>query len=127
MPELQPVRSQASTSTDSAVELFKGPDETPELTGRLPWMARGACRGAPTEWFFPECQGHRAAAEALCASCTVQGECRNYGLINPDLVGIWGGIDAHERNRLRTRTAVGVLARRSSVALSGYPRGPRVG
>jgi hypothetical protein len=41
--------------------------------GRLGWMDQAACKGLPTERFFPEGGEHRKAAEAkaICATCQV--------------------------------------------------------
>lgn len=40
-------------------------------------------------------------AEDLCAGCHVLEECAAYALLNPDEVGIWGGMTADERKRIR--------------------------
>jgi WhiB family redox-sensing transcriptional regulator len=70
------------------------------------WMARGACRGADTNLFFPapgqgrgaEALRAVAAAKALCAVCPVAGECLDYANATDQRFGVWGGLTAHERN-----------------------------
>ena|ERR1700728_319490 len=77
------------------------PDAVSDLIQREPWMARGACRDVPTQWFFPELERSVAVARALCAACDVRPECRDFALADPDILGIWGGTTATERERLR--------------------------
>jgi len=64
-------------------------------------MHHGACRGQPVSLFFP--RGRRSLDEvlAVCASCPVMGDCRDYGLSDPELIGIWGGTTATQRADLR--------------------------
>ena len=69
---------------------------------RPPWMADAACTDHPTpEIFFPEPgAGKDVAAKAVCATCPVLEECGAYAMVHaPD--GVWGGMNANERSRLR--------------------------
>jgi len=55
--------------------------------------------------FFPP-QGDiatAAAAKAVCALCPVRPECRQYALAAREEFGIWGGLDAAERESLARR------------------------
>jgi len=45
--------------------------------------------------------GQSRAARALCASCPLLDPCRVYALGDPDLTGVWGGLTAAQRARLR--------------------------
>ena len=59
---------------------------------QVEWFDRAACRGYPTDWWFPE--PHRPAfvsarARAICADCPVKSECGTYGA--REKYGIWGG------------------------------------
>lgn len=47
--------------------------------GRLCWMDQPACRGLPTERFFPRGWDGRKATEAkaICVTCQVQEPCRD--------------------------------------------------
>ena len=65
---------------------------------------RGACRDLDTELFFhPE--GERgstrrrraAGAKAICATCPVIEQCREYALRAQEPYGIWGGMTEEER------------------------------
>jgi WhiB family redox-sensing transcriptional regulator len=75
--------------------------------GRLAWIGRAACRDADPELFFPE-RGHArqgTQAKQVCASCPVQGPCRDLAVRaakgrNEDH-GIFGGTKPHERTGLR--------------------------
>src|SRR5205085_9266773 len=63
---------------------------------RPTWMAQGACRGMPREWWFPPkgygAVKHLAAARAICAECPVRPECVAYALEDPSIAGTWGGL-----------------------------------
>ncbi len=68
-------------------------------------MARGACRGADPELFFPiamegSAVAEIAAAKAVCAQCPVRRKCLAYALQTmPD--GIWGKTTREERIAIR--------------------------
>lgn len=68
------------------------------------WQYKGACRNMDTEVFFhPE--GERGgtrrrraeAAKAICATCPVINECREYALAAHEPYGVWGGMSEEER------------------------------
>ena len=65
------------------------------------WADRGACRTVPTEVFFPGRGASTEAAKAVCRSCPVLGECRDYAVAVGGLKGVWGGLAEVERKRLR--------------------------
>jgi hypothetical protein len=74
-----------------------------------PWLDRAACRDLPPGRFFPETGEHTKAAEAkqVCASCPVQGPCRDLavtaaGSLDADH-GVFGGTLPTERSPLRGR------------------------
>lgn len=62
--------------------------------------------------FFPERESgemtyHRqeVVAKSICMRCEVRIECLNYAMVNTIREGVWGGLSASERGRLRkTRT-----------------------
>lgn len=72
---------------------------------RPAWMARAACRGQPTELFFPGRGQSTAPAKAICGRCPVAGECLDYAVVSRwyglPLTGIWGGSSDRERRRAR--------------------------
>ena len=75
--------------------------------GRLGWMDEAACKGMPTERFFPETGEGRKASEAkqVCAGCQVQQPCRDLAVRGADSLdsdhGIFGGTVPTERGHLR--------------------------
>lgn len=84
------------------------PSELLELVRRRPeWHQRAACRGEDTAQFFVARGESTAPAKALCATCPVQQECRDFALSLPltDCHGVWGGTSQKERKRLRRRSA----------------------
>jgi WhiB family redox-sensing transcriptional regulator len=75
----------------------------------LAWMARGACRGADTEIFFPIATAGRAlaqvsSAKAVCVRCAVRPACLSYALETVQH-GIWGGTTGDERMAMRAPRA----------------------
>jgi WhiB family transcriptional regulator, redox-sensing transcriptional regulator len=76
----------------------------------LNWMARGACRQADPELFFPASSvtglaAHQAElARAVCAPCAVRAACLAYATeTRPE--GIWGGTTQAERRAAYRRPA----------------------
>lgn len=68
------------------------------------WQYQGACRDKETEQFFhPEGErgGTRrrraAAAKAICMTCPVLEQCREYALRAHEPYGVWGGMTEEER------------------------------
>lgn len=59
------------------------------------WMDRAACRGVDTRVFFIEPGGDVRPAKAICATCPVRVECREYGRVIGATAGIWGGESVH--------------------------------
>ena len=79
-------------------------------------LENGACRGKPTEWWFPlfgkghtlsrlEQRNNKKHATAICGLCPVRLECLEYSLGNEPL-GIWGGKDEYERDLIRRSRGV---------------------
>ena len=82
--------------------------ELPDLAGlihRPAWMAVGSCRGSSMKVYFPERGASAERAREVCRSCPVQGECLSYAMADPDLAGVWEGLTARERVRMRQSVA----------------------
>jgi hypothetical protein len=95
-------RQAADQQTTQAERLPLVPGE-----GRLGWMDQAACKGLPTERFFPEAgEGRKASeAKAICAGCQVQQPCRELAVRGADSVeadhGVFGATVPTERSHLR--------------------------
>jgi WhiB family redox-sensing transcriptional regulator len=66
------------------------------------WSNRAACLTAEPEVFFPVGSGGGAldeisAAKAICASCAVLDECRDYALTSRQPFGVWGVLVEEQR------------------------------
>jgi WhiB family redox-sensing transcriptional regulator len=70
------------------------------------WHEHAACATQPAEVFFPpsDVPGAATKAKTICAGCPVQEECLSFALETAQSEGVWGGMDAGERRRLRRRT-----------------------
>lgn len=71
----------------------------------MDWSNRAACLRAEPEVFFPVGSGGVAldeitAAKAICASCAVLAECREYALSSRQPFGVWGGLDEEQRRAI---------------------------
>ena len=81
--------------------------EAPVIPGE--WTARAACRNHPIGLWFPPrgddrfdrtVQAAQAEAIAICHTCPVITECREHGIRHEDY-GVWGGLTAPQRARIR--------------------------
>lgn len=78
---------------------------------RETWRENAACIDKPREWWHPvnlqgevirETPKQYRRGKAICDECPVKSECLTYALENPDdCCGLWGGLMAIERERLR--------------------------
>jgi hypothetical protein len=103
---LGPLRTQQRQAADQqatqAGRLPLAPGE-----GRLGWMDQAACKGLPTERFFPDPgEGRKASeAKAICAGCQVQQPCQELAVRAADSLesdfGVFGGTVPTERSHLR--------------------------
>ncbi len=70
-------------------------------SGRPSWFADAACKEHPELSWHPELGESTAPAKRICSGCLVRAECFDYALADPALAGVWGGLSARERGRLR--------------------------
>ncbi|MCZ7531940.1 MAG: WhiB family transcriptional regulator [Acidimicrobiia bacterium] len=71
----------------------------------MDWRKDAACAGVDSDVFFPGLEDPAASerAKVICAACPVQEACLQYALSTNQAAGVWGGLDANERRRLRRR------------------------
>jgi WhiB family transcriptional regulator, redox-sensing transcriptional regulator len=80
---------------------------------QIGWQYRAACKGPQSNLFFApnhlerkeERLTREAAAKAICRTCPVLAECREYALLVREPHGIWGGLNEYERRQLLARQA----------------------
>lgn len=65
-------------------------------------MERAQCRGEDRSLFFPSLGADTAKARVICSICPVRSECLNYAVADAEIVGIWGGTSARQRQKLRS-------------------------
>lgn len=74
------------------------------------WQQSSACTDMPSDIFF-FLEGERgeprrtreAIAKAICATCAVITECREFALSAQEPYGIWGGLSEEDRMSLRAK------------------------
>jgi WhiB family redox-sensing transcriptional regulator len=68
------------------------------------WLKQAACRGMDLRVFFPAGGESIKEAKQVCRRCSVRDECLMFALSLPeveDQVGVYGGVSATGRRRLR--------------------------
>lgn len=71
------------------------------LLNKEPWMDGALCTQVDCETFFPEKGEQSRPAKTVCRSCDVQGQCLKYAMDNDIRYGVWGGLSARDRTKLR--------------------------
>jgi WhiB family redox-sensing transcriptional regulator len=66
----------------------------------LQWTSRAACKGLPTEVFFPDHYRYDTA-RAVCSGCQVKGECLAFALEMRINKGMFGGLSPRQRTAVR--------------------------
>jgi WhiB family redox-sensing transcriptional regulator len=69
-------------------------------------MTRALCRQVSPELFFPDPAENPTAAVKVCNLCLVRAECLQYALDFDERFGVWGGLTAYQRVRLRPKDAL---------------------
>jgi WhiB family transcriptional regulator, redox-sensing transcriptional regulator len=69
------------------------------------WMRGGLCAQTDPELFFPDQSDPALPAKRICSGCPEREGCRDYAVVRPELVGIWGGTSERERRKLRRQAA----------------------
>lgn len=67
------------------------------------WRDRALCAETDPDLHFPATDEGAGPAKGVCRACFVQTACLAYALVNPEKAddGVWGGMTATERQRLR--------------------------
>jgi WhiB family redox-sensing transcriptional regulator len=73
------------------------------MTAVAGWRGRAACLNTDVELFYPltEAPGAAIPAKHVCWDCPVRRECLGEAMRRRDGYGIWGGLNVHERERVR--------------------------
>lgn len=78
------------------------------------WRAEAACLGQDTALFFPDSDDRGDAALAICAACPVRTDCLEWALDSRQDDGVWGGMVARDRVRLRRQRQAAARRRRAA-------------
>lgn len=84
------------------------------------WTERAACKGQPQFIFFPEA-GPKAGdlARLICDKCEVRSECLDFAIRTRQEFGVWGGMNARERQRFEDNRSR--QFHRASTTMRGRP------
>ena len=69
----------------------------------LHWQQDAVCAQVDPEIFFPEDKRDSRMAKEICKTCPVRLDCLEYAVRNEEHMGVWGGLTAFERRKLRNR------------------------
>lgn len=89
---------------------------TTDLTDRW-WLDSAACKGFdPNMWFEAvvndtDMREMNILAQSICGSCEVRKHCLEYSL-HYERYGIWGGLTASDRDKIRRKQNIEVIVRR---------------
>lgn len=74
------------------------------------------CKEIGTEIFFPDLSESYLSyyAKRVCNKCPIINECRDYAIANPELIGIWGGTSARQRDQIRRDNGRRIQPRKAS-------------
>jgi len=76
------------------------------MMGRqLDWQADALCAQTDPDLFMPDRGGSTVAAKKVCGECPVRAACLDYAIVTGQPEGIWGGLSADERRRIRQAAA----------------------
>lgn len=78
-------------------------NEFARLFDPAPWRTHAACKGMPTEWWYPERGDIAPKAKAICAECPVQDDCGTYAVNSDERFGIWAGVSIDQHRRAERR------------------------
>lgn len=84
----------------------------PDPVADQSWRQLGECVGMDPDFFYPsEIEGRAtnsfvAEAQRVCAGCPVRAACGEYAIRANEKQGVWGGLSAVERRRIRSRRRV---------------------
>lgn len=65
------------------------------------WVGQGLCAQTDPEVFFGDESTPTRIPKRICAACPVRAECLDWALDHNEKFGVWGGLNATERRRLR--------------------------
>jgi len=78
------------------------------------WASEGACKGKPSDWWFPpkgmtsQVRENIAEARRICGECPVSEECLDHSL-HWEVEGVWGGKSSRERRDIRRERGIRLL------------------
>lgn len=71
------------------------------------WMLDALCAQTNGDWFAEQTPARDNPdvkhAIDVCSLCVVRHQCLEFALVNDERFGIWGGLTAKKRHRIRTR------------------------
>jgi WhiB family redox-sensing transcriptional regulator len=73
-------------------------------SGGTPWQQFALCRGRDPDLWFPTEPGDSPAAVNICSACPVRSDCLCWAIEHNERHGIWGGVSARRRQRMRAGT-----------------------
>lgn len=93
--EMDGVMNRVPSSPDpQAVKFRSSPSEAP-------WRELALCLGHDPDLWFPQESDGGANAIRICSACPVRLDCLAWAIEHNERTGIWGGISARKRQRIR--------------------------
>lgn len=73
----------------------------PKIENSEYWRDEALCAQTDPEIFFPEKGSDDGRGKRICARCDAKTMCLAFALENDERYGIWGGLSARDRTRIR--------------------------
>jgi WhiB family redox-sensing transcriptional regulator len=73
----------------------------------VPDLSGGGCAQSDPDSWFPPPGGAGTDALRICHVCPIEAACLDYALTHDERFGIWGGMSAAQRNKLRAARKAG--------------------
>ncbi|MEU2180263.1 WhiB family transcriptional regulator [Streptomyces thermolilacinus] len=71
----------------------------------MAWQDDALCAQTDPEVFFPEKGISTAPAKGVCLACSCRAACLEFALEHGEDHGVWGGLDARQRQAIRRNRA----------------------
>lgn len=78
--------------------------QTPDTEPAGQWVKQGACRKDPDAMFPGSLAAEIEYAKAICHSCPVIEQCKQWALETRQGLGVWGGLSEGDRQSIRRRS-----------------------
>jgi WhiB family redox-sensing transcriptional regulator len=108
---------------NTALRLAESQASCGEARSSQAWRRLASCSGLDPEIWYP-IGTDGADAIAICSQCSVRIDCLEWALEHNERDGIWGGVSARRRQRIRSDARIRSSPRTVTADVQRLPSGP---